>query len=191
MAKRRFPRPAPDEVDPRIVKAMSHPLRFRLLGRLNAGVASPSEMARELGLPVGRVSHHVRTLAKIGAIELVRQEPRRGATEHYYRAVVPAWFSDEDWARLPGSVRSAIGDQVVRDVLMTISAAAPQGFDHPKAHLSFLPVGLDARGMDEMADLLRRTLEEAQAIEARSSERDAGERTTGEVVIMLFERTGD
>jgi DNA-binding transcriptional ArsR family regulator len=180
--------PGPEGLDPRIVKALSHPLRYRILARLNAGVASPVEIARELDVPVGRVSHHVRTLARIGAIELVRTRPRRGAVEHFYRAVVPAWFTDPDWAALPRSARQAIGgqnvEQVVRDVA---AAAAADGFGHPQAHLSFVPLELDEQGMAELADVLRETLAKAYELERRSSER--GPSLSTELVLMHFERS--
>lgn len=185
----RPPAPASDGVDPRILKALSHPLRYRLLARLNAGVASPAEMARELGVPIGRVSHHVRTLARIGAIELVRTRPRRGAIEHFYRAVVPAWFTDEDWARVPASVRDAIGRQNVEQVLTDVARAAPDGFRHPSAHLSFLPLELDERAMHEMSALLTETLERAAAIEAASVERAAEAKTGTQLVLLHFERS--
>ena len=185
-AKRPAP-PGPEGLDPRIVKAISHPLRFRVLARLNAGVASPVEIARELDVPVGRVSHHVRTLARIGAIELVSTRPRRGAVEHFYRAAVPAWFSDSDWAGLPRSAREAISGQNVEAVMAHVAAAA-QGLGDPRAHLSFVPLELDERGMEEMAALLLETLERAYEVEKRAAER-GGEVGT-ELVMLHFERAG-
>ena len=89
------------ELDEGLLKAISHPLRHRLLGMLDGRVASPNELARELGLPLGRVSYHIRLLHDLGAIELVNTEPRRGALEHYYRAVTRAWFGEGDWAQPP------------------------------------------------------------------------------------------
>jgi DNA-binding transcriptional ArsR family regulator len=178
--------PGPEGLDPRVVKALSHPLRYRILGRLNAGEASPVEMAREMDVPVGRVSHHVRTLARIGAIELVRTRPRRGAVEHFYRAAVPAWFTDSDWAALPRSARQVIGGQNVEQVMGQLAAAAAAGFGHPRAHLSFVPLELDEQGMAELAELLRATLEKAYAVETRSAERGASLST--ELVLMHFER---
>lgn len=140
-------------------------------------------MAREMDVPVGRVSHHVRTLAAIGAIELVRTRPRRGAVEHFYRAAVPAWFSDADWASLPRSARQAIGGQNVEQVLGHLATAS---FGHPRAHLSFVPLELDEKGMEELAELLHATLEKAYEVEARSAERGASLST--ELVVMHFER---
>ena len=66
-----------------MVKAFAHPLRLEILRELGSR-ASPTELARQLGAPLGSVSYHVRVLADLGALELVDQAPRRGAIEHYY-----------------------------------------------------------------------------------------------------------
>lgn len=182
--------PGPEGLDPRLVKALSHPLRYKLLVRLNAGDASPVEMARELGVPVGRVSHHVRTLARVGAIELVRTRQRRGAVEHFYRAVVPAWFTDSDWAGLPPSARAAIGAGNLEHALKDVVAAAASGFRHSASHLSYVPFELDEQAMHELSDLLNETLERAYAIEAASARRAAGTALSTELVLMHFERAG-
>ena len=181
--------PAPPEgLDPRIVQALAHPLRHQLLVRLNEGEASPVEMARELGQPVGRVSHHIQSLVRLGAIELVRTEPRRGAVEHFYRAVAPAWFSDEDWARLPASARDAIGAQNLRSVLDDLSGAAPgRAFAHPRAYLARLLLELDEEGMEEMSALLTETVRRVEEIEASARGRGGSGRPT-ELVLLHFER---
>ena len=76
-----------DQLDERLAKALSHPLRQRILQRLNeGGIRSPNELSRELGDPLGNVSYHVRILRELDCVELVRTEQRRGALEHYYRA---------------------------------------------------------------------------------------------------------
>ena len=66
-----------------MVKAFAHPLRLEIMRRIGAR-ASPTELARQIGAPLGSVSYHVRVLAELGALELVDQAPRRGAIEHYY-----------------------------------------------------------------------------------------------------------
>jgi predicted transcriptional regulator len=43
-------------------------------------------IAAELGLDLRGVAYHVRVLKKLGCIELVGTQPRRGAVEHVYRA---------------------------------------------------------------------------------------------------------
>jgi DNA-binding transcriptional ArsR family regulator len=77
---------AEEIADPRVIKALSHPLRVQILSLLDGNVRSPKELAGELGEPLGNVSYHVRTLADLDLIELLKKVPRRGAIEHYYRA---------------------------------------------------------------------------------------------------------
>jgi hypothetical protein len=156
--------------------------------RLNAGVASPAMMAREMGLPIGRISHHVRALAAVDAIELVETRQRRGAVEHFYRARVAAWFTDADWERVPESLRGQIAAFNVENVLRDVAAAAAgSGFRHAAAHVSYVPLTLDDQAMAEMSELLTETLNRAYAIESRSAAR-AGEPLSTELVLLHFER---
>jgi DNA-binding transcriptional ArsR family regulator len=73
-------------VDPRLAKALSNGVRARALDLIAAGARSPKALATELGLDVRSVAYHVRVLKKLGCIELVETQPRRGAIEHIYRA---------------------------------------------------------------------------------------------------------
>ncbi|MBS1678414.1 MAG: helix-turn-helix transcriptional regulator [Actinobacteria bacterium] len=70
-----------------LAAAVAHPLRSKCLVILAERVASPAELARELGAPVSNVGYHVRGLIDANLIELVETRPVRGATEHFYRAV--------------------------------------------------------------------------------------------------------
>jgi DNA-binding transcriptional ArsR family regulator len=77
-----------DSPDAQIARVLSHPLRPRILQILTLrGEASPNEIAAELDVPLGTLSYHTRLLRDAGWIELVREVPRRGAVEHFYRAV--------------------------------------------------------------------------------------------------------
>ncbi len=113
--------------DPTIVKMMAHPLRIKILRYLEDHVASPSQLADEFGVVVGTASYHVRVLHKFGLIELVRQIPRRGAIEHFYRAPEHIWFSDETWASLPKVVRGAMSETLLTDIGERVGAAASLG----------------------------------------------------------------
>src|ERR671939_1452020 len=85
--------------DPRYVKAMSHPLRVRILAILQERRASPNELAGVLGATLGTVAYHVRTLHQLGLIELVDETRVRGAVAHHYRARERPQVSDAAWAR--------------------------------------------------------------------------------------------
>jgi DNA-binding transcriptional ArsR family regulator len=72
-------------IDPRLAKALSNEVRARALSLVAAGPSSPKAIAAELGLDLRGVAYHVRVLKKLGCIELVETQPRRGAVEHIYR----------------------------------------------------------------------------------------------------------
>src|ERR687893_2787541 len=116
-------RPSLDLVDPRIAKALSHPMRARILGILDERVASPNEIAETIDERLPNVSYHVRALLDLGCIELVRTAQRRGAIEHYYRALARPFFSDRDWKRLPRSGRQAVSDVALQMVWEDTSEA--------------------------------------------------------------------
>src|SRR3712207_6235712 len=95
--------PAPTPHQTRYLKALSHPLRLRILQLLCRGIASPKELADELNESLGVVSYHVRTLEELGCIELAETRFRRGAVQHFYRPLRRAELSTEDWSLLPRS----------------------------------------------------------------------------------------
>jgi DNA-binding transcriptional ArsR family regulator len=179
-------------LDERIVKAISHPIRHRVLVLLNDRIASPNEIANEIGESLGRVSYHVRQLAEVGAIELVRTEPRRGAVEHFYRATARAWFSDADWALLPKTTRRGIfGQNLKRIGADVVAAADANGFDHVQAHVSYTLLDLDEQGMTEVAELLTETLDRALQIQADAAARrleSDEESLPTELALLHFER---
>lgn len=72
----------------KLARATAHPLRvsiLEILGIDGGRVLSPSDLSRELQIPLSNTNYHVTELAKSGLIELVRERPVRGATEHFYR----------------------------------------------------------------------------------------------------------
>jgi DNA-binding transcriptional ArsR family regulator len=75
-----------------IARAGQHQLRLRILEHLldTGGTASPNELSKAFGEPLGNVSYHVGKLAEQELIELAWTEPRRGAVEHFYRATEKA-----------------------------------------------------------------------------------------------------
>ena len=182
------------ELDEGLLKAISHPLRHRLLSMLDGRTASPNELARELGLPLGRVSYHIRLLHDLGAIELVATEPRRGALEHFYRAVASAWFGEGDWARLPRSARRGILGHNLQQIFSWVTSAAEDGgFDHATSEVLRTGLELDEQGREEVSRLARDAIDRARAIGAEAAERHAAAGApeplvTTELTILAFER---
>jgi hypothetical protein len=161
----------------------------QLLAALNEGVASPNELAKKLNEPLTNVSYHVRMLHDLGCIELVDTEPRRGALEHYYRAIVRPFFSDRDWKRLPKNTRGSISDATLQLVWDDTAEAIKTGlFDEREdRHLSRSVLCVDDQGWDQLNDLLAQTLDQAMQIQADSASRAAksdADRFGVNVVIM-------
>jgi hypothetical protein len=175
-----------------LARVLTHPLRPRIIELLTArGEASPNQIATELGEPLGRVSYHTRLLRSYGWIELVRTEPRRGAVEHFYRAVMRPFLDDADWERMPVHVRRRLAGLTIDQILRSAAAAAETGgFDRANVHVDRLLLELDERGWSELSELLSRILDEAGRIQERSNERrpsrgaKAGE--SSELVILHF-----
>ena len=184
-------KPRSDISDPRVIKALTHPLRIQILRSLEERTASPSELADEIGAPLGNVSYHVRQLHGLGLIKLVKKTPRRGAIEHHYKALAQAPISDEAWAGTPGVVKeSVVGaslGQLGKDVN---AAAAAGGFKRPEAQLVREELALDEKGFGDIAKELTRTRERIEKIRADAARRleksgDGGRQAS--VALMLFE----
>lgn len=176
-------------VDSRLAKALAHPLRVQLLAALNEGVASPNELAKKLDEPLTNVSYHVRMLHDLGTIELVETEPRRGALEHYYRAIVRPFFADREWKRLPRNARGSISDAVLQLVWEDAAEAIKSGIfdERENRHLSRTVLAMDDEGWDELNELLVELIDRAMQIQADSAARaskDDGETFSVNLVMM-------
>jgi DNA-binding transcriptional ArsR family regulator len=185
-----------DLVDPRIAKALSHPMRARILVILNERVASPNEIAEMIGERLPNVSYHVRALLDLGCVELVDTAQRRGAIEHYYRAVVRPFFSDRDWKRIPRSGREAISGTALKVIWEDVSDAVTGGkFDaRPDRHLTHTPMMLDDEGWEEVSRVMADALAQVEKIESQSAGRLRKAKASGiptRVVFMQFEAPAD
>jgi hypothetical protein len=92
-----------------LARATAHPLRvsiLEILGIDGGRVLSPNDLSHELQIPLSNTNYHVTELAKAGLIELVRQRPVRGATEHFYR--LPMATIERDAADAVGVEQAAL-----------------------------------------------------------------------------------
>lgn len=196
MPERRSAPPIPDAAPPfdrRLLKAISHPVRWRIMQLLLERVASPVQLSREIDQPLGTVSYHVRVLVESGCVELARTRPRRGATEHFYRALFRPTIGDRECAVLPPVLRNELGTRTLADLLEDAGRAATAGaFGRDDVQIVRTLVTLDEPGWKAMAELMAETLERALRIEAGSANRRAARADAparrGELGLLLFER---
>ena len=65
--------------DPRVLRAIAHPMRQRVLGELvAAGHLRAADVAEVLGIPANQASFHLRQLAKYGLVEPAPELARDG-----------------------------------------------------------------------------------------------------------------
>ena len=185
-------RPPGETSEARIAKALAHPLRARILQRLGERVASPGDLAVELGAPLGVVSYHVRMLRDYDCVELVRTEPRRGALQHFYRATARPNLDEDQWRMLPSGLRRELSGEMLQELVDDLGQAADAGMlEDPEVIVTRTPLELDERGWKKLNRLLARTLDQALQIASESSARRADAGATGfptELAILHFRR---
>lgn len=170
-----------DGVEQIVAKAFAHPLRVQILIILNEKVASPNMLAQQLDESLNLVAYHVRVLEKYDCIELVDTKQRRGATEHFYRATRRQLLSDDQWSRMPSSLRPGMAEAILKTIFQDIQAASQSGLldDVDDVHVSRTPVVLDEEGWTDVSTLLRGTLDRLLEIQADASKRIAESGETG------------
>ena len=79
------------------VKALSHPLRMRIIETLAASdPMTTKQVADGLGEKPTRLYHHVGLLQKAGLIRLTHTQQNRGTTEKYYEPIAKQFRADAD-----------------------------------------------------------------------------------------------
>jgi hypothetical protein len=187
--KQRKQRPS----SPSVTAIVAHPLRARCWLVLSERVASPNELKKMFGAAIGDVSYHVGVLEKLGHVELVDTQPRRGAIEHYYAAVDRPTVDDEEYAAMTPEQRAEHAERTVQLAF----ADAAVAFDRktfgrrPETSVLRTPLTLDEQGFAELGDAYADLLERSTQIAAASADRLSADPATESIpvsaVAMFFE----
>jgi DNA-binding transcriptional ArsR family regulator len=86
----------------RVLRALNHPVRRRILRALLDGSASASMLSKQLKVKLGLVSYHLSQVLdkECELVDLVEMVPRRGAMEKFYRLRFQALTAGES---IPGA----------------------------------------------------------------------------------------
>jgi DNA-binding transcriptional ArsR family regulator len=163
----------PEGGDRDLYKALSHPLRYRILAVLSEIEASPKELAELLEQDFQRVCEQVRVLRDGGFIELVAKDQRRGGTQHFYKATRRPLLDADEWAQLPQLARESISASILRVIIDEALAAIRTGdFDsHPHRALLEKPLIVDEQGYKDADASALRHLAELNRIATESAGR--------------------
>lgn len=77
--------------DPQKLRTILGNVSWKIMVALSQKEMYPLELAKKLGLHEQKVYYHIRKLAEAGAIAVVKEEEKKGATAKYYRPVSSAY----------------------------------------------------------------------------------------------------
>lgn len=153
-----------------------HPLRLKCLTVLSDREASPTILAPLVGEPIVKnVSYHVRKLEDLGLVEEVRTETKRGAVEHFFKAVERPIMTTEQWAQLSPAQRREASLYAIciinGDFGQAVEADTLDESLH--RHLSRTPLCLDEEAFRTVNEELEATFYRLLEIQAESDQRRA------------------
>lgn len=148
----------PTFVSERLSKALAHPLRVRILDRLNLEAMSVLQFVEAFPQYThSQIYGHFRKLAKYDCIELVEMKTggrRRGGKEKFYRATAKSVFDESSWASLPESLRTKITGAVFSTYIDRVSEALRTGTIDIRSdrHFTWSDPHFDQQAWDETID---------------------------------------
>jgi DNA-binding transcriptional ArsR family regulator len=155
-----------------LIRALNHPLRVRMLEVLSQQESSPKLLEGILGEKLQNVSYHARVLHKCGCVELTRVEQKRGAVEHFYRALPEAYIGHRLWRDVPNVLKGSVILASLKGFTDKLIAALKAGAaDKEETSLSATTFSLDAAGREEAAGVVRDAFSKLEAIDNRSRRR--------------------
>lgn len=178
----------------RMAKAMSSPLRIRILAELNNRAMSPTEFFKQCnveGHSVSTISKHFRKLAGYGFLEVIETktgEERRGAVESFYRATRHTVFDEQIWPMVPDAVKGTITFEAFRALCERVTnAIEAKTIDaREDRHFSWTGFLLDQQGWDELIERVDALFHEAFSIadEANRRMKETGEEPIHSTLVL-------
>lgn len=163
-------RTRPEVIDQRLVRALAHPLRIKILEILTERVASPNRISDDLDAGLSHVAYHTRALDKCGCLELVDTAKRRGATEHFYKASPHSFIGDRIWRRVPRALLGGVSGATLQSFMDRAVAALEAGTidGREDTTLYWMPVRLDEQGWTAVTATMEETVDKVLTIQDES-----------------------
>ncbi len=161
-------------LDEKLVDTVGHRVGYAIFRVLTERPASARELAVLLSRPRSTVGDQLRKLIASGLVESVGEEPRRGTTERFYRAVPGSrWVDDDATGRLDPAQKRRTALRVAREAVTDMSQALQSDrLDHRNDWcLASSRVAVDSRGWKELAEIHRHAVEEVERVRDESADR--------------------
>lgn len=142
--------------DARTLRALAHPVRYRILEELTAtGPARAADLAEDLGIPPNQASFHLRQLAKYGVV-VEAPEEARDRRDRVWKVVADAGYTV--------NLRELQADADTR-AASTVWQRMFEGRTHDVVSAIFRDYRLDDGAVRNVSnDTVRLTAEEARAL---------------------------
>lgn len=180
-------RTRPEVIDQRLVRALAHPLRIKILEILTERVASPNLISDDLETGLSHVAYHTRALDKCGCLELVDTAQRRGATEHFYKASPHSFIGDRIWRRVPRALLGGVSGATLQSFMDRAVAALEAGTidEREDSTLYWMPVLLDEQGWNKVTATMEETVDKVLVTQEESRERIARRKGRGAISAIV------
>jgi DNA-binding transcriptional ArsR family regulator len=148
--------PQSGDIDQRLIKALAHPLRRRILRILTHQTTSPVQMSYLIEEFLPNISYHTKVLLDYDLIELVDTKPRRGAVEYFYRAKQLASFDSNSWQGILEALRGDLTAASLNSFFARATAALEAGAfqERQGSAFSWQPLLVDEAGWSEVLHIL-------------------------------------
>lgn len=157
------------------VKALSHPLRMRIIETLGGSEPmTTKQVAEALNEKPTRLYHHVDMLQKTGLIRLTHTRQNRGTTEKYYEPIAKQFragadiFSDgsaDDQKNAMRPMIRTIFDSTLSEMLRLVDQNDFEAKLEEEGMLSFIEVHLPQEHVDVVQQKLKGILEYLQGLD--------------------------
>lgn len=174
-----------DEIGRQILRALTHPLRVRILRLLEEGPSGPKRLADRIEEPLANVAYHMNVLLDCGCIELVETIPCRGALEHIYNLKPGKALGSFDWLSVLPSLRRGMAgsslDALTTRAVEALNDGSLQGREDSRA--TWLPLLVDEKGWKDLVGIADRVKDGFCGAAERSAERLEG--STGGIRVVV------
>jgi predicted transcriptional regulator len=181
-------------IDEQLFRLLHNSVQLAALVALVEGPASKSDIARKLGIRLNKADYDVGELEKMGLVEPIGTEMRRGQRTTIYRAVMRPILNNEEWAELSQEDRERLVlwtyQLLLRDVAIAWRDRTLQA--RIESHNTRSPLRIDEQGWVRLNEILDNTQEAVREVEVESVERvretgDESSLINARVALFCFE----
>jgi DNA-binding transcriptional ArsR family regulator len=157
------------------VKALSHPLRMRIIETLAAAdPMTTKQVAETLGEKPTRLYHHVDKLLQVGLIRLTHTKQNRGTTEKYYETIARQFragadlFSEDNPGEQKNTLRPMIHtifDNTTSELLRLVDEIDSKEALEDVGILSYIEMHLEQEQIDVVQNKLKDIISDLESLE--------------------------